>query len=75
MFKNNRSIRKIRKLLQECVDEQNAVAAEEHQVTFKEKNFTGADLEYVTDELGSKPTRAEWRRAGLSWVGDAHWED
>ena len=75
MSKGNPSIQQIRDLLEECVAEANSVYAEEHQITFEEKNWTPADLEYVTDELGYKPTRAEWRSAGLNWVGDAHWEE
>lgn len=30
------------------------------------------DLDYITAVLGYKPTREEWRAAGLRWVGDAH---
>ena len=33
---------------------------------------TEADLDYVVAELGRRPTRDEWRAAGLSWVGSDH---
>lgn len=35
---------------------------------------TAEDLEYVTEVLGRKPTREEWRAAGLHWVGSYHWD-
>ncbi len=31
-----------------------------------------ADLDYVTDMLGRRPSRAEWRAAGLHYVGGKH---
>lgn len=34
--------------------------------------YTPADLEYVTDMLGRKPSRQEWAAAGLPHVGGAH---
>ena len=67
-----RNTDEIRTLLEECVAEANEQAAAEHQVDFADYDFTGADLEYVTDELGRKPTREEWDKAGLEWVGGAH---
>jgi len=42
---------------------------------FDEYDFTEADLSWITDELGYKPTKAEWEKAGLSWVGGAHCAD
>jgi hypothetical protein len=59
-------------------------ALEECYATAKEQGFEGsyedwmptkADLEYVTDKLGRKPTEAQWKEAGLGWVGGAHVAD
>ena len=33
---------------------------------------TALDPEYVTDELGYKPTEEQWADAGLKWVGGSH---
>ena len=33
---------------------------------------TSADLVWVCDELGRKPTAEEWKAAGLAWVGSNH---
>jgi len=33
---------------------------------------TEADLEYVTDKPGHKPTREQWEHAGITWVGGRH---
>ncbi len=37
-----------------------------------EYEYTVADLEYVTDQLGRKPSREEWVAAGLRYVGSVH---
>ena len=42
---------------------------------FDEYEFTAPDLHWVTEELGYKPTEAEWKEAGLGWVGGAHVAD
>ena len=31
-----------------------------------------SDLDYVTDMLGRKPSRAEWHAAGLRYIGEKH---
>jgi hypothetical protein len=35
-------------------------------------NLYPADLDYVTDTLGTKLTREEWKGVGLGWVGARH---
>lgn len=59
--------RTIRELLSECE------AEARRQGDFEGGwELTRHDMEWITDQLGRKPTRDEWAAAGLRWVGDAH---
>lgn len=60
-------INRMEKLLSECREE--AVREGADPETWKP---TEADLDWIVDQLGFKPTREEWKKAGLEWVGGQH---
>lgn len=37
-----------------------------------EYNYTSQDLDAIVEHLGAKPTREEWKQAGLKYVGSNH---
>jgi hypothetical protein len=40
-----------------------------------EYSYTREDCEWVISQLGRKPSRDEWTRAGLHGIGSAHVEE
>lgn len=60
---------RIRSLLEECVQE---ARDQGFEGSADEYDYTAADLEWVTDQLGYKPTRRDWEGAGLEYIGSAH---
>lgn len=61
------TITQIKSLLESCVEE-----ARRQGWDGERYDYTAQDLQWVTDELGRKPTAAEWAGAGLNAVGSAH---
>lgn len=59
----------IKTLLASCVTD---ARAQGFDGADDEYSYTAADLDWVTSELGGKPTAAEWAEAGLRSVGSAH---
>jgi len=62
----------LRSLLENCVDEARKMGWEGD---FDDYTFTQADLDWVTDQLGYKPTKEEWEAVGLRHVGGSHVAD
>jgi len=62
----------LRALLEKCVDEAREMG---WKGDFDDYTFTQADLDWVTDQLGYKPTEDEWKASGLRHVGGSHVAD
>lgn len=62
------SVERLRELLDQCVDEARANGWNGEG----EYDVTLADALWITKQLRRKPTRAEWREAGMSYVGNLH---
>jgi hypothetical protein len=64
-----KEIEKIEDLLTLCRDEAEKQGWRGDDDDFE---YTEADMDSVTDDLGYKPTRKQWEEAGLKHVGGRH---
>jgi len=65
-----KDIERIRELIAECRAE---ARDQGWQGDDEDYVLQAADLDYIVDALGYKPTLEQWRAAGLAWIGSAHY--